>query len=143
MFNAPDQILARESYVRNESKSTILAYIFFITPLGGLGFHNFYLGKPFRGLVELFMFFLSCFLFFIAVSKTKDPYVDVFDGITKNNELFSNDNFKLCVFTFVLYLIMLVMDFFLIPAYAKDHRDNVRKEFENFYKFEKITKELG
>jgi TM2 domain-containing membrane protein YozV len=55
-----ERIIAAEAVVANEKKSTALAYVFAIF-LGGAGAHNFYLGRPWRGLLNLLLLVL-CFL---------------------------------------------------------------------------------
>jgi TM2 domain-containing membrane protein YozV len=52
------RIIAAEAVVANEKKSTALAYVFAIL-LGGAGAHNFYLGRPWRGALNLTLLVLS------------------------------------------------------------------------------------
>ena len=60
-----DELTLIETRLANERKSVVAAYLLFLF-LGGLGIHNFYLGRILLGVIELLLSLLGTILIFAA-----------------------------------------------------------------------------
>jgi len=95
-----------DAMVESRMKRTSYAYLLWFFA-GGLGFHNFYLGKPILGAAQLIAFVIFCF----------------------GSQL--GGGVAVLAFPFLgLLLISVLIDAFLIPARVRAHREQLRAQLE-------------
>jgi len=96
-----------DTRVENSRKSALIAYVLCLL-FSGLGIHNFYLGKPLLGGLQL-----AGALIFLAARASEDSPLMLF-GVACG----------------VLVLLSLLVDLFLIPARVRAHSEKMRARLE-------------
>jgi len=96
-----------DTRVENSRKSALIAYVLWLL-FSGLGIHNFYLGKPLLGCLQL-----AGTLIFLAARASEHGPLMLF-GVACG----------------VLVLLSLLVDLFLIPARVRAHSEKMRARLE-------------
>ena len=89
-----------ETRLINEGKSVLVAYLFFVF-IGGLGAHNFYIGRTLLGIIELLLFLVGVVLISAA---------------------------GLGLLLFIPLVVLLLIDLFIIPGGIRKRLDQRRNE---------------
>ena len=89
-----------ETRLINEGKSVLVAYLLFVF-LGGLGAHNFYIGRTLLGIIELLLFLVGVVLISAA---------------------------GLGLLLFIPLVVLLLIDLFIIPGGIRKRLDQRRNE---------------
>ena len=95
-----------DATVESSRKSTLVAYVLWFL-FGGLGIHNFYLGKPVLAGLQLFGVLFALF------AKSFDSLLGI-----------------LALLAIVAVLISLFFDLFLIPSRVRTHSERLRTRLE-------------
>lgn len=123
-----DELVLVEARVANHKRSLFFAYLFWFF-LGYWGVHQFYLGRIKHGLIMLVCgtVGLSSLVFgsigFLGISLEQRPgrygrAVDTFAGMT-----------GLGIVLFGLWLLLMIIDLFLMPFYRERHMKRLRVKF--------------